>query len=384
MSPSEALENLSAGEFKARISRLVSLMGYVVESSKPVDRGLMFLAVKREPLGPVKTLIYVSGDEHAVSQNKVRDVLKLAKDSNAGKTVLISSAGFSEGALKYASHHGATVIDNAALEELMRTYGISTLRQDKLFEFSFSLGKTNAEAREYFEKQRGKKFLGFGVEEKIVEVAGRYAPVGSFLITRDEEVATGISKTAKTLRASNMFYVNLNSNELYYLSRGLGKPTRLEPSGILNRMMLLPVDAVRILADLFKHRQLSVEELTSRYELYYEDNMNDVRLLSREGLIAATSDRSGFMSNLNLPGFGSERYDLKRFMPVEQSVSSNYEVDVLKYGPEGVVKLLELFFAGRGEVKEVIYLPYYTCTYRDDRGMTRSGMLLAPKYTAAV
>jgi hypothetical protein len=380
----EEVSSLSGDEFKARISRLVSLMGYAAESSKPADQGFFFLALKPEPLGPVKTLIYVSTHGHPVSQNRIKEVLNLAKDHDSGKTVLISSSGFSEGAMKYSAHHGVTAIDKIALEDLMRTYSISTLKQDKLFEFSFGLGRTNAQAQEYFEKQRGKKLFGFGVEEKIEDVSGRYAPVGSFLITRDEEVATGISKTAKTLRTSNVFYVNLHTNELYYISKGIGKPVQLQTSGLLNRLMLLPVYSVRMLSGLFKHRQLSIEELNSRYELYYEDNMNDFMLLSREGLAAPASDRNSFMANLTVPSFDNERYDLKKFMTVERSVSSSYEVDDLKYNPEGVVKLLELFFAGRGEIKEVIYLPYYTCTYHDDHGMKRSRLLLAPIYTTSV
>jgi hypothetical protein len=104
-------------------------------------------------------------------------------------------------------------------------------------------------------------------------------------------------------------------------------------------------------------------------------------VLIENGLIAMTPDRKGFMPAVDLPAFENQRYDLKKFIPLVNGVSSDYEVDEIKYDPKDVLKLLELFFAGKGEIKEVIYLSYYTCKYVDDRGMSRSKALLAPKYT---
>jgi hypothetical protein len=97
-------------------------------------------------------------------------------------------------------------------------------------------------------------------------------------------------------------------------------------------------------------------------------------------LIATTTDRRGFMPNLTIPAFDNPRYNVRGFTSIARSVPSSFEVDSLKFEPKDVVKLLEVFFAAKGEVREVIYLPYYSCRYVDDRGMSRSKVLLAPKY----
>lgn len=375
-----AQDGVFVNEFKACVSRLVSMMGYSIESSAPTDDGFMFFTVKSDPLGDIKTLVYVFVSEKNVSQNKLRDVFNLAKDKNVSKVVLVSTSGFSDSALKFSEKHGMRVIDKAGLEDLMRKYSVPASKSDKIFEFAFDLGRTPPEAMEYFDRDRGRKFFGFGIEEKVVEFVGKYAPVGSFLITRVEEVKMGITKTSKTLSKSNIFYVNLSTNELYYISKGLGKPVKLESSNILNRLMFLPINTVKILADILKNGEMSVDELNEKYELFYEENRSDFVVLVEEGFIAPTLDKNGFMPSITMPTFDNSRYDLRKFMSIGKSISSNNEVDELRYDPKDVVKLLEILFAGKGEVREVIYLPYYTCRYVDDRGMSRHKILLASKY----
>ncbi|MFH1125525.1 MAG: restriction endonuclease [Candidatus Altiarchaeota archaeon] len=371
---------LSFEEFKSSVSRLVSTMGYSVDSSKNVDDGFVLSTSKLEPLGTVKTLIRVFASEKHVQERKVRDVLHLANQKKIPKVVLISTSSFSDGALRLAAKSDFGVIDKNSLEDLMSKQGIQTAKKEKIFELAFDLGKTLAEARDHFGKCRGRKLFGFGIEEKIVEVVGRYAPVGCFMITRSESLKTGLMRTLKTLSNSNVFYVNLNSNELYYISRGLGKPVSLQGSNLLNRLLSLPVKSARMLAEVMKNKWISIDELTEKYELFYSDNRGDFTLLIEEGLVTLAPDRNGFMPNLTIPEFSNQRYDLRKFISVGKSVSSSYLVDELVYKPDDVLKLLELFFAGGCEFKEVIYLPYYTATYADDRGMGRSKVLLAPKY----
>ena len=372
---------ISRDEFRNDISKLLSSMGYSIGSSESSHNGFSFIAVKPDPLGELNTLIHVSLFKKRLSKKKVNEVLALSKEKSVSKVVLISILGFSDSAIKFSEENHVTVIDKAVLDDLMSKYDIREAKKEKIFDFAFELGMTVSEAKDYFANKRGKKFLGFGVEEKVSEISGRYAPVGSFLIKRDEEVRTGLTGTPKIVEKSNMFYVNLNNNELYYISKGLGKETTIDSSNLLTRLVFLPLESLKILADIIKYGEISITDLNDRYDLFYQENMNHFILLREEGFVALTPNKRAFISNLSEPVFGNTRYNLKNFTSIDNSVSSDYPVDKLKYDPKDVLRLLEIIFAGLGEVKEVIYMPYYVCEYVDDRGMKRSKTLLASKYS---
>lgn len=363
---------------EASVSKLLPLMDYSVESSSQLEGGFIFLALKPEPLGGVRTLVYVSSGK-SISQNRVKRVLASAVDLKASKVVMISESGFSASASSLASTHGVDVLDGDGLESLLLKYGVHKPPGGKIFEYAFDLGVTLPEARKYFEGRRGRRLLGWGVDEKVVEVEGRYAPVGSFLVRRREEVKTGLFQTPKTASKSNVFYVNLNTSELYYWRSGLGRSCSVGSSDVLKRVVTLPVNSLRMFSGILKDGETSIKELNQRYELFYEERMGEFRVLLEEGLLAPTPDGEGVMPNLTLPAFESPNYDLKRFASVVKSVSSTFQVDEIKYSPRDVVRLLEMFYAGGGEVGEVVYMPYYTCVYADDRRMSRSEILLAPK-----
>jgi len=377
-------EGWSRDGLKSSVSQVVSQMGYSIDASESHDDGFSFTAFRQEPLGKVKVLVYVFVLDKEVSKHKVSEVLKISKEKDVSHIVLFSPSGYSDTALKFSGNHGIAFYDGKALEDLMQKHLASAPQKEKIFELAFDLGETLSQAAGFFDRECGKKFLGFGVEERIVEVHGRYAPVCSFMLSRDEEVKTGLSGTVKNVRKSNFFYVNLNTNEFYYISRGLGKDVKLVSSDILNRLMFLTLGSVEMLADIMKKGEIPVGELHDRHELFYEENMNDLQLLWEQGLIASTTDKKGVMANLTIPAFDNPRYDLRGFTSVVKSVSSDFDVDAIKFDRKDVVKLLELFYAGKGEVKEVIYLPYYTCKYADDKGMSRSKVLLAPKYLTSV
>lgn len=374
--------DVSAGsrldDVKASVSRMLPLMGYSVESSGSLDGGFMFIALRQEPLGGVRTLVYVSSGR-SLSQKRIKRVLESAVGLKASKVVLVSKPGLSMAASAFAARHCVEVLDGGKLEGMLLKHGIAPSAGEKIFEFAFELGITLSEARVYFERRRGRRFLGFGVDEKVIEVSGRYAPVGSFLVSRNEEVKTGLLKTPKAVSKSNVFYVNLNTSNLYYAKSGMGTPG-LCSSDVLRRLAPLPVNSLLMLAEVLKTGEMSIQELNQRYGLFYEENMGCFRVLVEEGLISPTPGGEGVMPNLTVPAFDSPKYDLRKSTSVVKSVSSAFQVDELKYGLKDVARLLELFYAGNGEVREVVYLPYYACVYADDRGMRRFDILLAPKY----
>jgi hypothetical protein len=368
-------------EVKASVSKLLLLLGYSVESSGPSDGGFMYVALRPEPLGVVRTLVYVHSCRGA-SSARIKRLLESAAGFKASKVVLVSSFGLSQAASAFAVKHGVEFIDGLRLESMLLEYGIAPAVRGKVFEFAFDLGVTLPEARSYFERRRGRRFLVFGVEESVVEVSGRYAPVGSFLLSRDDEVKTGFFKTAKTVSKSNFFYVNLNTCNLYYTRGSLGKNPSLGSSDVLRRVALLPAKSLHLLSDILKNDETPLGELNRRHGLFYEENMGYFRVLLEEGLVAPAPGGEGVMPNIALPAFDSPKYDLKKFTPVVKSVSSTFEVDGLAYAPKDVLRLLESFYAGRGEMREIMYMPYYTCVYADERGMKRSDVLFAPKYAA--
>ncbi|MDD5111566.1 MAG: hypothetical protein PHG85_03400 [Candidatus Altiarchaeota archaeon] len=383
MAPDQVFAGMPLDDFKAAVSRLVSAMGYLAGPPESVLGGFVLRAEKEEPPGRSDTMFHVFVSDKSASLSDIKYALDSGKKKDKPKTVVLSTAGFSEGALTYCGKHGIGVINPQELENLMKKHRLlPESGRRKLFELAFDLGMTLAEAREHFERHRGKKMLGFGSEERVTEISGRYAPVGRFEISREEEVATGFAKMQKTVKSSNTFHVNLATGDLYYVSSGLGKKPSLASSDMLLQLLPLPVNSARMLASILKTGAATLEELNGRFELFYAENRADFMLLLEHGFIAQTPDRKGFLPNLTLPEFANIRYDLNRHSPVSKTVSSDYEVDELKLGSRDILGLLELLFAGRGEIKEVAYLPYYTCRYTDDRGRTRTAVLPAPKYNA--
>jgi hypothetical protein len=271
-------------------------------------------------------------------------------------------------------------VKRKAVRSQVKKQEVETKGKNKVFELSFELGMTLSDAVKSFDRDRGKKFLGWGIEEKIDEVHGRYAPAACFELSREDEVKSGISKTIKTISSSNSVYVNLHTNELYYVSGGLGKEEKVECSDLLNRIMHIPIKAAEILAYLMKKEEISFDELNEKFELFYEENNANLRIILEEGLAALTPNRKGVIHNLIIPSFKSPRYDLRKYTSVVKSASSEYEVDPVLFHQEDVLKVLELIFSSKGRFKEVVYMPYYTCKYSDSKGMTRLKAIQAPRH----
>ncbi len=245
----------------------------------------------------------------------------------------------------------------------------------------FIFEKSDEWVREYFEKSR-RCFLY--QKDEIKNIEKRYAPVGFFEIKWKSDVKTGIvSKVKKTSEKRNIFYVNLNNAETYYMGKGiLSKEHRIEKLDVVERIIDLPPIAVEFLSDIAKKGSIKHQELNKKHFLFLDGNFDMIMMLKTRGLISfdvrAYNIREYF-SKINMPNPDEREYNLGNFMSTEQKDLDDEKVDEIIYKPDSILDTLEIFLQGEGIFKNIVYLPYNICKYVDKENRFRYNTLISPK-----
>lgn len=228
----------------------------------------------------------------------------------------------------------------------------------------------DADIRQYFEGRRG----GFlGPKDDIERIEMRYAPVGVFELKWCDEVDSGFfSKIKKIKEKSNVFYINLNNAELYYVSRGFfSKRLSVQKSDVLAKIIDLPDAAVAFLSDIVKRGSIKHHELNKKHFLFLDGNFDMILMLKTRELIGYDIKYLGvreYFSRMNLLDLDDKRYNLGNFLATEKKDIEAKEVDELKHEPQLVLDVLKNFLQGDGAFTKIVYLPYHECKYVDKAG----------------
>ncbi|MFH0862854.1 MAG: restriction endonuclease [Candidatus Altiarchaeota archaeon] len=295
----------------------------------------------------------------------VHPLMGLGREMAAGgfsRGIFLSTSGYTLEASEYGLAHDMTLIAPGQSAEASAIWAQGQKTDSRnIFERVFASSMDDAAAKAFFEKERHRPIMGLiGRDERIDSIEGRFAPVGCFALGR----AGG---------ASNRFFVNLSSCNLYYIYRGIrGNEVNLRFYELLHRIMDLNQNSLRILSDAVEWQELNLSRLDPKYHGFLQENYNNVLTLQNRGLIGMSRDGGSILSNVNLKPFRDERYDLGRFLAEEPSVESRNPVDAVAYAPTAVLHLLSGLLQAEGEFKGVTYMPYYTCRYASADGTMRT------------
>ncbi len=371
------LVHLDKRQLTKAFTSLLSSMGYEDVAGFSHGKNLAFEAVKKDAFQRAPVAVYVLFGKRPTGSKKVADIA--AEPRFQGKSLVVASlAGFTDKACEKAPET-ITLLDPSALLDLFSVHGVDfgTADRHALVEKCFLSREGLAHAKDAFRRKAGKKYLGVvGSAEEVKDVIQGYAPVGVFPVSRRDSVQVRrlISKTKKDVARNNTFYVNLATLELYYTeSVGLKRERRVAASHILSHIQQLDEEARDILADIVRHDEVSLEELAKRHHLFREDDLEKLMPLVSDGLIDRRPGvEPGYISNLDLPAFDSPSFRLEDQLVVGSSVEVAVAPDAAHHSHRDVERLLARFWSATVSFEGVVYLPYFTATFMDDEGRTRS------------
>ena len=184
------VSNLSQKDFEDIACKLISGMGYVIESARTDGNKLEILGMRKDPLSDFAVLVHIERGKKRMGVKAARNFYKSISEKYA-EGVLISLSGFSENTKNFAEEKHIRLIDEAEFLALLLKYELTSpktstksprevilRKKDKKQKQAFIFKMTEEGARKYFEKKRGRAFSILGAKEEITGVERRYAPVG--------------------------------------------------------------------------------------------------------------------------------------------------------------------------------------------------------------
>jgi hypothetical protein len=243
----------------------------------------------------------------------------------------------------------------------------------RIYDLVFKTSKTVEDARAYFESNRSKRLLGmFGREERIVDVRGKYAPVGCFEVTMHNVYDVGAVKSFNV-------YANLSSGAIYFMYFGsIGSKPALKCSYDLLKMLQLSPESLRVLSEINSCGEADAEKLSGECISILRENPYALVSLGNLGLVVSQPGLHKIFSNLSMPNFTAERYDLSKYLDVEKSFESDLPADNIQIAPRDVSAVLSGLLNAAVSFKGVFYMLYFTCKYVDELGRSRVDLMLTP------
>ncbi|MBU0763110.1 MAG: restriction endonuclease, partial [Candidatus Altiarchaeota archaeon] len=185
------VDEINTIEFKDVIEKFIKKMGFDVESATPAAEGVVdFRAITRNPVGArVVSLIRASTTPQLVKDEDVLNLYRRMSEVAAVRAAYITTSGFSDGAVETAKDKPISLINKYQLIDSLEKRGLMSDKElmdaldtfgmaEKHFqgvEQSFVTSQPMSSAAKYFEAKAGKK-------EKVLRIAGRYAPLEIFKI----------------------------------------------------------------------------------------------------------------------------------------------------------------------------------------------------------
>ncbi|MFC2162334.1 restriction endonuclease [Candidatus Altiarchaeota archaeon] len=371
----------SLQEFRTMIFSVIESMGYSVNLVRHEDdHHVQVNAFDRD-----SSDIVVFWGRRSRRRSGVRDVkrfLSRIEDEGAGAGVFISPSGFTPKAMGQANDVRLRLFTTEELNEYLGEKPGSDGRA--IFERVFESGLSLTDVRKRFED--GRKAMLFGVlgsSEEVKDVSGRYTPVGAFELIRSSILSTRSSKGHVSVNEGRCrFYVNLNTCLLYYVSKGvLNKGSSLKTSGLLRTLSPLPNESISLMGVIIEAGQISLKAIMESHGIRpLSDGMESLVALNGLGLIVSADNGEKIISNVSLPSFGDERFDLGSLLCLASGVDSDFEADGIVFTPDYVSILLSNLFRARVEFKGVVYMPYYCARYINNLKELRHDFIVEPKF----
>jgi len=425
----------SAKEFQVVIGRFIEKMGFQIESSRLLDDGSVdFRAQTTNPLGgKVLSLIRASAYSRPVNQADVTSLKSSMDEIEAVRAAYITTSGFSDDAVESAKDKPISLINKYQLMESLERRGLledkalmESLDKYGLGEYhfqgaeqSFAVGRSDSEAKAFFESKGGKG-------ERPAKISIRYSPVSVLKMVTLKEIYTE-DQTLRTLEKKDYLFVNLYNLDLYYVlqKRRWGSTEKvLLRTDILKKIFELPEASREYLIHLLDHGDLPVEDLEGKnlsilknkkvieiYEgkRYGTDLMDYIKLINDElsewlkvivyELTNAFTDTNYSVSggggkdaeaaqakkkvraDVPMPHSGGGVYDIWKHLDTASGLVAEGEIDTLRYSSKDVSKILSSIMKGKARSEGIIFMPYYRAKFVDSRGeVVKYEVLIAPKF----
>ncbi len=418
-------------DFQEVIGKFITKMGFEVDSTEPLmDGSVDFKAKTTNPMGgKVLSLIRASSFSRLVNEDDIGSLHDRMEDIGAVRSAYITTSGFTNEAVETAKDKPISLINKYQLMESISRRGLASDKDlmeslerygmaEKYFqgyEQSFVNGRSDSEAREYFESKAKKG-------ENPVRIRLRYAPVSVLNVRTTKDVWTR-DQTLRTIEKKDYLFINLTNMDLYYVMQKRKKnrtENRLMRSDIIRKINDLPEYSKEHLLHLLEHGDLPVEDLEGKElsilknkkviniyegrkggagtlmeyaEMFLEGLIETINMLIDEIVSGIGSMGEGgrerpeekppkkVTAEVNMPHLYGGKYDIWKYLEVEKGIKSYAEVDPIVYSSTEVGKLLKSIFNGTVKKEGLIFLPYYRAKYVDQRSnRTKYEILVAPNF----
>jgi hypothetical protein len=357
------------------VSKLLVKLGYTVSSVNVSGKCVTFKAKAVHGGIEESTLVVAYSKKAKVGDPALKEVMKDVSEQRFSRTLVFSMSSFTDKAVAYAQDKPIELVDVLEYERLLVKHGLAVGKVEGkdmfVYEYAFKPGVSVEDARRVFESQRKKSFLFFGKpSETLSEVEGKLAPA--------------VKVTALLNGGKKNFFVNLHDGRLHYVRRDvLKKQLVLEGERFLDLIFELDDEMLSVLGEVVCQGQIPLSTVGSSGNLGIQDKLRlALRLKSRKLIDVLDKGEPVLISNVDLPDFREDRFDLERFYGAAGRLETLFSSDGMKYDSGEVARKLSLFFGGDAVLEKVVYLPYFRGVFVDSRSRVRYGLLSGLKENA--
>jgi hypothetical protein len=421
-------------EFQGVIAKFVEKMGFQIESSRILDDGSIdFRAQTVNPMGgKVASLIRASTYSRLVNANDIRDLHASMISAAAVRAAYITTSGFSDDAVEAARDKPISLINKYQLMDSLEKRGLVSDRtlMESLDKFgmaeqhfqgqeqSFAMGRTEDEAKKFFETKAKKG-------EKLAGLAVHYAPLTVLKVVTLKELVTE-DQTLRSVEKKDYMFVNLNSLELYYILQKRKKnvtESMLMRSDIIKRINGLPDESKEHLLHLLDFGDLPIEDLQGKelsilknkkvIEIYEGDkgstaeSLRELAEVFLEGMIETVimvvdeivsgissmgeerekpkkdeeKPKKKVTAVVNMPHLIGGIYDIWKYLEAVRGMKEEAETDPIVYSSNEVSRILKSVMKGKVRSEGIIFMPYYKGKYVELKtGNVKYEVLVAPRF----
>jgi hypothetical protein len=418
-------------EFQSVIEKFIEKMGFQIVGTRLLDDGSIdFTAQTTNPMGgKVSSIIRASTYSRLVTSNDIGDLNHSMSAAGAVRAAYITTSGFSEDAVEEAKDKPISLINKYQLMDSLEKRGLLEDKElmaklDRFgmaeqhfqgYEQSFTLGKSDEEAKAYFESKAKKG-------EKPAATSVRYAPVSVLKTVSLKDIWTE-EQTLRSVEKKDYMFVNLNNLDLYYLLQKRKKNATesiLLRSDIIKKIYTLPEESKSHLLNLLDFGDLPIEDLAGKelsilknkgvIDIYegrkFKSDLVGYAMMLQMGITETVNMViNEIVSGITTFGEGSEKpkveeppkkkvkavvamphlnggiYDIWKYMEVTKGLRQDAEIDALNYTSSDISKILKSVMKAKVKSEGIIFMPYFRTKYADSQGkVTKYEVLISPKF----